>query len=64
MAGTSAQVYPAAALPALVRAGGGRLFEFNREQALSATEHGRVEFLFLGDVGRTLPLLLRACLAG
>ena len=64
VAGTSAQVYPAAALPALVRAGGGRLFEFNREPALSATEHGQVEFLFLGDVGRTLPLLLRAGLAG
>jgi NAD-dependent deacetylase len=64
VAGTSAQVYPAAALPALVRDRGGRLFEFNREQALSATEHGQVEFLFLGDVGRTLPLLLRACLAG
>ena len=64
VAGTSAQVYPAAALPALVRAGGGRLFEFNREPALSPAEHGQVEYLFQGDVGRTLPLLLRACAAG
>ena len=64
VAGTSAQVYPAAALPALVRAGGGRLFEFNREPALSPAEHGEVEYLFQGDVGHTLPLLLRACAAG
>ena len=61
VAGTSAQVYPAATLPTLVRRNGGRLFEFNHEHALSPMEHGEVNSLFLGDVGKTLPLLLRAC---
>jgi NAD-dependent deacetylase len=32
--GTSAQVFPAAGLPALVRQNGGTIFEFNREPAI------------------------------
>jgi NAD-dependent deacetylase len=67
--GTSAQVYPAAALPSMVRRKGGRIFEFNREQALESDEYGgevRGEkyFFFPGDVGMTLPLLAQACRQG
>lgn len=63
--GTSAQVYPAAGLPAMVRQNGGRILEFNREHALSSSEFGggassRPENLFVqGDVTRTLPLLVK-----
>ncbi|MGD9947089.1 MAG: NAD-dependent deacetylase [Desulfobulbus sp.] len=64
--GTSAQVYPAAALPALVRERGGSLFEFNRESALPGYGHGlrssgREDYFFPGDVLQTLPRLVRAC---
>lgn len=63
--GTSAQVYPAAALPSMVRDHGGRIFEFNREQALSFAEYGTTarsaDFFFQGDVGATLPMLVKAC---
>jgi NAD-dependent deacetylase len=63
--GTSAQVYPAAALPAMVRQGGGRLFEFNREPALPDFGTGRSgrkdHWFFPGDVVRTLPRLVTAC---
>ena len=58
--GTSAQVYPAAALPALVRQRGGRIMEFNREPALRAV-CGQGDFLFQGDVIHTLPALAAAC---
>ena len=63
--GSSAQVYPAAALPARVRRNGGRIVECNREPALSSAGYGetsRSDILFLqGDVVQTLPLLVRAC---
>ncbi len=64
--GTSAQVYPAAALPSMVRHSGGRIFEFNKEQALESKEQGRrsrdENYYFVpGDVGKTLPLLANAC---
>ena len=62
--GTSAQVYPAASLPAIVRDNGGSLFEFNREQVLSGLPGNRAganDFFFQGDAGLTLPLLVRAC---
>jgi NAD-dependent deacetylase len=63
--GTSAQVYPAAALPSMVRKNGGRIFEFNREQTLSVSAYGGKaqsgDFFFQGDVGQTLPMLTRAC---
>ena len=58
--GTSAQVYPAAALPAMVRQNGGRIFEFNRESALAAMARPS-DFFFQGDVVHTLPALVRAC---
>lgn len=64
--GTSAQVYPAAALPSIVGRNGGCILEFNREQALVVEEKERRDrfddyFFFPGDVGITLPLLARAC---
>ncbi|MCL2790681.1 MAG: RNA polymerase subunit sigma [Desulfobulbus sp.] len=58
--GTSGQVYPAAALPTLVRQRGGRILEFNREPALHAVT-GRDDFLFQGDVLDTLPAFAAAC---
>ena len=63
--GTSAQVYPAAALPSLVRRQGGCLFEFNRESTLLDTGQGggsnQGDCFFIGDVVQTLPRLVRAC---
>ncbi|MBV5317025.1 MAG: NAD-dependent deacylase [Desulfobulbaceae bacterium] len=65
--GTSAQVYPAAALPAMVRNNGGRIFEFNREPAVSPEDYSQTgrpdDFFFQGDVGLTLPMFVKACLA-
>lgn len=62
--GTSAQVYPAASLPAMVHRRGGSLFEFNREQVLSSSlgnNTGANDFFFQGDAHISLPLLARAC---
>lgn len=50
--GTSAQVYPAAGLPSLVKANGGTIFEFNLEPALG---RGVTDFFFEGDLGTSLP---------
>jgi NAD-dependent deacetylase len=50
--GTSAQVYPAAGLPAMVKQNGGIIFEFNREPALST---GLADYFFAGDLETTLP---------
>lgn len=58
--GTSAQVYPAAALPSVVRQNGGRIFEFNREGALGAPFRSG-DLFFQGDVVHTLPKLAKAC---
>jgi NAD-dependent deacetylase len=58
--GTAAQVFPAAALPSMVRQNGGRIFEFNRESALEGTSRSG-DFFFQGDVVKTLPLLAKAC---
>ena len=65
VAGTSAQVYPAAALPAMVRGHGGRIFVFNREPILSdgGHDHG-ADFFFQGDASVTLPLLAAALRQG
>ncbi len=62
--GTSAQVYPAAGLPLLVKQNGGKIVEFNREPVLGVDSRNRFisDFFFKGDVGRTLPLLTRALL--
>lgn len=64
--GTSAAVYPAAGLPALVKDRGGLVYEFNRQPALAA-EGGRgrrplVDFFFQGELSRTLPLFGQAVL--
>lgn len=63
--GTSAGVYPAAGLPALVKDRGGLVYEFNREPALAAGGFGRpplVDFFFQGDLAVTLPMFGRAVL--
>jgi len=63
--GTSAQVYPAAALPSMVMQQGGRIIECNHEQTLAGqtpAPHAHRSTLFLqGDVVRTLPQLVQAC---
>jgi NAD-dependent deacetylase len=61
--GTSAQVYPAAALPAMVRQRGGRIVECNREPALSVAGSVRTDCFLQGDVVHTLPMLVAACRA-
>ena len=62
--GTSAQVYPAAGLPRTVKQNGGKIFEFNREQALGGggffREAPMTDVFFEGDVVRTLPRLTEA----
>lgn len=58
--GTSAQVYPAAALPSMVRQNGGSIFEFNREAALGGPSRPG-DLFFQGDVVHTLPALAKAC---
>ncbi|WP_136795661.1 MULTISPECIES: SIR2 family NAD-dependent protein deacylase [Desulfosediminicola] len=50
--GTSAQVYPAAGLPSMVKANGGAIFEFNMEPALG---RGITDYFFEGDLGSSLP---------
>lgn len=64
--GTSAQVYPAAGLPVMVKQNGGKIFEFNQEPALGFERldgtGGITDFFFCGDVVLTLPLLTRALL--
>lgn len=57
--GTSAQVYPAAALPSLVRQNGGRIVECNRESVLRLS--GQADIFLAGAVEETLPQLVAAC---
>jgi NAD-dependent deacetylase len=61
--GTSAQVYPAAELPFLVKQQGGLLYEFNKEHtSLSAADSRSsrlTDFFMQGDVCETLPLFVR-----
>jgi NAD-dependent deacetylase len=58
--GTSANVYPAAGLPMLVKERGGLIYEFNLEQALSVPEFTKsapvTDYFFEGDLTSTLPL--------
>jgi NAD-dependent deacetylase len=77
--GTSAQVYPAAALPAIVKERGGLIFEFNLEEtALTRGTVGgnwlglilpggaggtRSDYLFRGGAGQTLSRFAEAVLA-
>ncbi len=62
--GTSAQVYPAAGLPVLVKERGGLIYEFNQEPALSAHEYANTapftDYFFSGDLAATLPLFGRS----
>jgi NAD-dependent deacetylase len=53
--GTSANVYPAAALPTQVRQNGGLLYEFNLEPVLQ-----NADCCFSGSVVKSLPLLMQA----
>ena len=65
--GTSAQVFPAAELPLLVRQQGGLLYEFNMEQTrLSGADSYTApltDFFIQGDVCKTLPCLVGAVAA-
>jgi NAD-dependent deacetylase len=58
--GTSAQVYPAAGLPELVKQQGGLIYEFNQVQTLdqpgSRNRNPLSDFFFQGDLTTTLPL--------
>lgn len=62
--GTSAQVYPAAGFPALVKQRGGLIYEFNREPALSLSPYSMAssisDYFFQGDLSTTLPMFGRA----
>lgn len=66
--GTSANVYPAAGLPATVKQHGGLIYEFNREPALSSSGSSSIspfsDFFFEGDVSSTLPIFEQAVLDG
>lgn len=65
--GTSAQVYPAAALPEQVKNMGGLIYEFNLEETvLSRTEnHSSIgsDYLFQGSASRMLQLFYEAVVA-
>lgn len=64
--GTSANVYPAAGLPTLVKEHGGLIYEFNQEPALSAHGYTRTssisDYFFEGDLAATLPMFGRSVL--
>lgn len=64
--GTSAQVYPAAGFPELVKQQGGLIYEFNQEQALSVPGSRNTlplsDFFFQGDLAASLPMFGRAVL--
>jgi len=61
--GTSAQVYPAAELPLLVKQQGGLIYEFNKEHtplsAVDSRSSQLTDFFMQGDVCETLPLFVR-----
>jgi NAD-dependent deacetylase len=78
--GTSAQVYPAAGLPSVVKERGGLIYEFNLEPtALTRGETGgglfggffdpsrisvQSDYLFLGNASMTVPLLAQSGMNG
>lgn len=57
--GTSANVYPAASLPEIVKQRGGLIYEFNLEPSLSTSSYSReasiTDYFFEGDLSVTLP---------
>jgi len=57
--GTSAKVYPAAALPAIVKQQGGQIYEFNLEPALPSIS----DYCFQGDLSHTMPRFGQAVMA-
>lgn len=62
--GTSAQVYPAAGFPDMVKQRGGLIFEFNREPALAESPYRMAssisDYFFAGDLSTTLPTFSQA----
>ena len=64
VAGTSAQVYPAAEIPLRIRQRGGLIFEFNTEAALGVDHYSGIsritDYFFHGDILSTLPMLQAA----
>ena len=64
VAGTSAQVYPAAEIPQRIRQRGGLIFEFNKEAALGVDRYSGMssitDYFFHGDILSTLPMLQAA----
>ncbi len=56
--GTSAQVYPAAGLPALVQSRGGLIYEFNLEETALTRRSAHTDFFFRGKATVTVPLLV------
>lgn len=57
--GTSAQVYPAAALPGMVARHGGGIIEMNREPSLARATGIQPGFFLGGDIVQSLPQLLK-----
>ena len=57
--GTSARVYPAAALPGMVARHGGGIIEMNREPSLAAATGIQPDFFLGGDIVQSLPRLLQ-----
>ena len=57
--GTSAQVYPAAAIPAMVVQQGGHLLELNHEPALPAFLGTSSHSFIAGDIALTLPKIVQ-----
>lgn len=56
--GTSAQVYPAAGIPSMVKESYGKVLEFNQEPSLAPMKIPDCpDYLFMGDVCNSLPLL-------
>lgn len=56
--GTSANVYPAASLPEMVKQRAGLIYEFNLEPALAASNYSKTsitDYFFKGDLSTTLP---------
>ncbi len=57
--GTSAQVYPAAALPSMVTRYGGIVIEMNREPSLATATGVRPDLFLGGNIADSLPALLK-----
>ena len=64
VAGTSAQVFPAAGIPHSVKQRGGVIFEFNQEASLSVDRFTGIssitDYFFHGDILQMLPMLSTA----